>query len=88
MCQHVTFINFTENVTSVDLFSGQLRSMNSDDLSCLFFGFWQFLSHFATLILSLTHIWFYDMFHWVIRGHGVIKGEPKSKTSDNLTLHF
>ena len=52
------------------------------------FGFLQFLGHFATLISNLTSIWRYYMFLWVVHGHGVIKGQPRSMTSDDLTWPF
>ena len=67
------------------------RSTEVNDLwwrKLSFFGFLQFLGHFATLISSLTSIWRYYMFLWVIHGHGVIKGQPRSMTSDDLTWPF
>ena len=60
------------------------RSTEVNDLlwrKLSFFRIWQFLGHFATLISGLTHI-------WVIHGHGVIKGQPRSMTFGDLTWPF
>ena len=67
------------------------RSTEVNDLlwrKLSFFRIWQFLGHFATLISGLTHIWRYYMFLWVIHGHGVIRGQPRSMTSGDLTWPF